>query len=430
MFPLTVGQQHHHARQLLQPSRRTAIQRSFRLAGELDVPSLLDAVRALVQRHEALRVSFVPTDEGYRQRPILMPSAARLINCQRVDGASEERFRAYVRAVLAKDILASWDEREDYPFRFRLIRMSQQLHALVVTVQHAVIDLRGMGVLERDLWAHYRGKRLLEPALDESGESVSGFLGAACQQQQFVERLAARNARFWKNRLDSVPRGLDVTPLGSADGGRQDFEETHRIEIDFSPRERDNFEHVAAVTGSTVFQLLLGIFASSVFRLSDQRKILIHMPFDIRQRANVGTLGMFAASLPVVVNRKSTVEAHQREVRDSVLQTAMHGHISPQTLVDAYGHNLDQIPLRSQIQANYVEVGRATASPDLADLTVDTDYYKPRFRPLAPALYLQVASNFDRSLKVELIANCTSLGAVAAMNMATSFRRLAKEVAS
>ncbi|MEU2953951.1 condensation domain-containing protein [Streptomyces xanthochromogenes] len=424
---MTVGQQHHHARQLLQPSRRTALQRSFRLEGELDVPSFLDSVRALVQRHEALRVAFVPTDEGFRQTSMPMPSAERLINCQRVDGATEERFDAYVRAVLAKDILAFWGDGEDYPFRFRLIRMSANLHVFMVTVQHAVIDLRGMGVLEGDLWSHYQGRRLLEPTLDATGKSIHGFLEAACQQQQVVERLAARNGRFWKNRLRSVQSRFDVSSVGPMG---QHFEEIYRIEINFSPQERGSLERIASMTSSTVFQLLLSIFASTAFSLTDQRQIVINMPFDIRQRANAGTLGMFATSLPVVVDRKPTAEALRREVRDSVLRTAMHGHISPGTLVDSYGHDLNQIPLHSQVQANYVDVGKATAPPRIPDLTVDMDYYKPRFRPLAPALYMQVASHFDESLKVELIANSSSIGAVAAGRMAHRFHGLAKKLAN
>ncbi|WP_458084061.1 non-ribosomal peptide synthetase [Streptomyces malaysiensis] len=134
------------------------VTRCLRLRGPLDADALVDAVNALVERHEILRTVFLDTEDEVLQR--VLPDSPALAGVTAAPGvrapetgaaagggdtagALDRQARAFA--------LRPFDLRREPPFRARLIRVSPTDHTLVLAFHHIGVDAWSLGVFEREL---------------------------------------------------------------------------------------------------------------------------------------------------------------------------------------------------------------------------------------------------------------------------------------
>src|SRR5438270_7578355 len=119
---------------------------ALRLTGPLNVASLTQAVSELPVRHESLRTTFTEVD-GVAQQVVQPPRPFAL--------PVVEVAAAELDQVLADEYARPFDLRRGPLFRALLVRLAESEHVLLLTAHHIVIDGWSMGVLVRELAAHY-----------------------------------------------------------------------------------------------------------------------------------------------------------------------------------------------------------------------------------------------------------------------------------
>ncbi|MEV4146197.1 amino acid adenylation domain-containing protein [Amycolatopsis sp. NPDC049691] len=237
---------------------------AFRLTGTPDIDALRRDVRGLVERHPALRTAFEATSDGLRQvtKPAYDPWT----------DPSDDFFTAPFDLASGRLLRAAW--RPDGTF-------SLCLH-------HIAVDGWSLNILFREL----SGAR---PRPDP--HTPLDF--AAWQSRWFA-------SPGYRDRL--TDRSDDAEPLGPAAlAGR-----LHTTRID-----RERVDRWAAELGLTRFQLLLGVFAWSLYAVTGRTRPRIAAPVANRPvREFEDSVGMFANTvrLPLTVDPDEDLDSQLRRL--------------------------------------------------------------------------------------------------------------------
>ncbi|WP_331449310.1 amino acid adenylation domain-containing protein [Streptomyces prasinus] len=127
---------------------------ALRLRGRTDVPALTAALRALVERHEALRTTF-DTVDGHGVQHV-HPAPEVPLTLHDLSAAAETERAARLEELLEAERARTFDLRRGPLLHAGLVRLSDEEHVLTLTLHHIVTDGWSTGVLTGDLAHFYR----------------------------------------------------------------------------------------------------------------------------------------------------------------------------------------------------------------------------------------------------------------------------------
>jgi nonribosomal peptide synthetase DhbF len=181
----------------------------LRLRGRLDTAALRSALLDVVGRHESLRTVF-PSEEGTPHQVVLPLSEVDgellLVGADVAENGLQEALDTAARH--------SFDLRTDVPIRARLLRVAPEDHVLLVLVHHIVGDGWSMGPFHRDLATAYRA-RSAGGAPDWRPLPVQ-YADYSLWEREVLghdddpDSIAATQARYWREALDSLPVELPL----------------------------------------------------------------------------------------------------------------------------------------------------------------------------------------------------------------------------
>lgn len=193
-----------------------------RWRGKLDLDALRRTLGALVQRHGALRTRIV-----LRGRTPMQEVREAISHELVVDDLTkmEDHLRdAEVRRLIYKYTFDSIDVKSYPLFRFRLIKIQEEDHVLIMVMEHIITDGVSINILQTDLFSLYQD---LSAGKTSSLPSVSmQFADYARSQRRAVQSWIGHHYPYWKQRLkgcrrvrfpgdrnDKGRRGLEALPF-------------------------------------------------------------------------------------------------------------------------------------------------------------------------------------------------------------------------
>jgi amino acid adenylation domain-containing protein/non-ribosomal peptide synthase protein (TIGR01720 family) len=341
---------------------------AVRLTGPLDVEALAAALRAIGERHEVLRTSFA--SDGERPRAVVH------------DDVTFELSREDLSHVAADDrdaaVLARAGEIAAQPFdlavaplaRAALLRLSDDEHALVFSMHHAIADGWSMGVVVRELGALYR-------AHAEGGDAGLPALPIAYtdyarwQREWMSGEVLERELTYWKRALEGAPTTLDLPtdrprpPVISYRGAR--------ASIRFPEGLGEAVSELCKKESVTLYMLALAGFGALLHRYSGQDDVLIGTSVADRKRAETeGLVGYFLNQLVFRVDMRGepTFRELLRRVRETSLAAYAHQDLPFERLVEhlRVAPDMSRAPLFQVM----VDVPNAPAKPlELAGVTLE-----------------------------------------------------------
>ncbi|GAB2444441.1 non-ribosomal peptide synthase/polyketide synthase [Streptomyces incanus] len=129
---------------------------ALRLRGRLDGPALTAALRALVERHEALRTTF-DTVDGHGVQ-IVHPAPDVPLPLHDLSAMAQTERAARLEELLEAERARTFDLRRGPLLHAGLIRLPDDEHVLTLTLHHIVTDGWSTGVLTGDLAHFYRAE--------------------------------------------------------------------------------------------------------------------------------------------------------------------------------------------------------------------------------------------------------------------------------
>jgi amino acid adenylation domain-containing protein len=325
-FPLSQGQRAlWFLNRLALESSAYNISGALSIKGELNSEALHRALQALVDRHPALRTSFIASQEELFQQ---------VREQEEVDFGIEDASRwspAHLNRRLTKESSCTFSLETGPLFRVRLFTKSNVDYVLLLVMHHIISDYWSIGVLNREL------SRLYQAELDNKPPTL------APQSLRFADYVR------WESEMLSGPEGERLwsywqkqlggeLPSLNLPGDRiRPAVQTHAgdaLQFELSAEITERLRALAQSRMATLYMVLLAAFELLLYRHTGQSDLVIGSPTAGRRWAEVtNAVGYFVN--PVVIRADLSPDTTFNRFLDQVRQTAL----------DAFEHQAYPFPL-------------------------------------------------------------------------------------
>ena len=295
-MPLTPAQQQIWVFERLQPGTPAYhIFNHFRIEGELDLHAFERAWTTLVQRHDALRISF--GERAGEPVQTIVENVDLPVKVIDLMDVPEERRGRELQRCIGEEAMRPFDLSRAPLLRAGLVRLSPVSNVMLMATHHLVSDMWSLGILQNDLVALYNAYRAgREPELPaktlQFGDVVLRQTLPAQKQR------GERQLRYWKDALSGTTGLLDLptdrprTAVASAEGARYVWR--------FPDALRDAMAELARGEGATQFMLMLCAFQALLARWSGDSDIVVGTPVaNRRTMEEESVVGLFVNTVAV-----------------------------------------------------------------------------------------------------------------------------------
>lgn len=286
--PLTLGQD--NMIRCIRTSRPEQINKEsvWPVPDRTTLPAALDALRALLERHESLRTAFPPGPgaDGFPERQEVRPDGEFTVTTVPVEGRDEREVQALAEEVGRADVAVPFDLAAAPRLRLLLLTDGGLVRRLVVVACHAGVDGAAVTLLIQD-WLDLAAGKELPPATSRTPLQV-----AAQEQSPQGRRKTAAALKHWETILTTGPQavfaadGITGPPNGLA---------TLLLR---SRAAATDLDALCRRTGASPSVVLLAVFAALTAHRADRPDLVFAALSANRQRAaladHIGTLAQDA----------------------------------------------------------------------------------------------------------------------------------------
>ena len=280
--------------------------------GKVTPDDATGAMQQVVERQEALRVSFLPG----KDRPLQMIRQDGQANFRSHELTPSQCTPEAIEEIAREIFSKPFDMLQGPLYRIELLRRTADDHVLVLAIHHAIADGWTLGIFVQELVVAYfqrlRGAGEPLPAVTLSYTAWGAAERAFWQPAELEPRVA-----FWKKHLAGYRR------LWSALEGPDTASGTHQRIVSHFPAELATAaKELARRCGATLFSTLLAAFQIALSRWSGSDDILVGAPVANRTKQSVNeTMGSFAGIVPVrgKVDHERSFPASVRAVHQTTL---------------------------------------------------------------------------------------------------------------
>jgi hypothetical protein len=279
------------------------------IRGELSISDIKDAFDSIVQRHEALSMTF-------RERGGIIEGALHEI-ADRYFASFERPGARYedLMPLIISDTKRNLRLDQDPLFHVRVFRTSPQTHIVVYWVHHIVSDARSLDVIKAELGAGWRATAN-PPAGDPRGRFLQ-FCAADAALEQNPH--FARSLEYWRSRLD--PK-LPPTRIYRRSAAAKEPYRGGRVIHRFGQQLSRTIDTAAKASNTTVYVLLLANFLATLSKYTEDERLAIGLFALNRSRSQCkNVVGYYANPmvLQVAVRKNQSPRDFARELMSSIL---------------------------------------------------------------------------------------------------------------
>jgi hypothetical protein len=292
--PLSFAQQRIWFLNQLEPASpaynlRTAV----RLVGRLDVALLERSLNAIVQRHEALRTTFLSVNGQPQQ--VIAPTLSISLPVVTLDHLPLAERDAQLLERQLQDTEQPFDLEHGPLLRTSLLRLGAEEHVLLLTMHHIISDGWSQGVQLHELAALYAAFAHGKPSpLPELPIQYADYV--LWQRDWLQGSILDEQLVYWKTQLEPLPHVLDL----STDRPRPVVATSHGAWAYFtvSASLLDQLKNMSRREGVTLFMTLLATFDLLLYRYTGQCDLVVGSPVAGRTRSELeGLIGCFVNML-------------------------------------------------------------------------------------------------------------------------------------
>ena len=260
------------------------------LKGAITAHDCIAAMQRVVDRHEVLRLSFLPSKGQAVQ---MIQSHAEPVMQFRDLPASSSNTES-VDAAARQVAQTAFDLLQGPLYRVEVLRLATNHHVLVVAIHHAIADGWSLGVLVQDLYAAY-AQVLLGVSGGLPPVPLSYTAWGAAERALWQPATMEQRAAYWKTCLVDAPRLWDDR-ADALDDSDQLQRRIASVSAELGRAVRD----LARKTGATLFSTLLAAFQITLSKWTGVNDIVVGTPVANRSRQEVReTMGYFSSIVPL-----------------------------------------------------------------------------------------------------------------------------------
>lgn len=301
-----------------------------RLSGNLKISVLKKAINAVVQRHEALRTTFITV----KAEPCQVIHPHLTVELPVLELSDKESAHSEVMEIVKAEAEKPFDLTQGPLIRALLLRLSEDESLLLITMHHIVSDAWSVGVLIYELSALYNGFALeKDSGLSELAVQYADF--AVWQRKWLHDKVLERQLSYWKKQLDGASVAIELPsdrprPQVHTFKGRAE-------EIVIEPELIKRLRKLSSQKSCTLYMTLLAAFGVLVSRYTGIDDITIGTPIANRTRREIEPLiGFFVNTLVLRLDLSGnpTFMALLDRIRQMALEAYAHQDMPFEQLVE------------------------------------------------------------------------------------------------
>jgi len=293
------------------------------IKGAMTFDEVETAIQRVVDRQEAMRVSFLPGKE--RALQMVRASGKAVVGYRELTSA-EARPEA-LEELMKETYRQPFELMQGPLHRVDMLRRAANDHVLAFSIHHSIADGWSLGVFVQDLCTAYVmglsglrkavavGVMGMRNALPPVPQTYSEW--AAAERAFWQPAELSRRADFWKSRLDGSSL-LWGDSKGTARAGGSLQRWVSAVPADLTRAVRD----LATRTSATLFSTLLAAFQLALSKWAGKDDLLVGTPVANRTRESTRqTMGYFAGVVPLrgQVDLAQTFADRVRMVHDTAV---------------------------------------------------------------------------------------------------------------
>ncbi len=275
------------------------------IEGRLDIDRLKSAVKEIVNRHDAFRMSFHIKDNT----PVMIVAKEVEFEIDELECTGEEEL-----PLLLKTFVKPFDMQKAPLFRARIIKIDDMKHILFVDMHHIVTDGMSSVIFDKELVQIYLGKELKEPNVQYADYAV-------WQNMQLNSENLKKQEKYWLKKFEGeipvleLPTDFQRPSIQSFEGDRVIFE----ADNDLSER----ILRLSEKTGTTLYMVLMSAYKVLLSKYTGQDEIIVASPITDRKMEELqNVIGMFVNTVVLWSNPSSekTFVQYLHEVKQIALE--------------------------------------------------------------------------------------------------------------
>nr|WP_315033462.1 non-ribosomal peptide synthetase [uncultured Chryseobacterium sp.] len=254
---------------------------AFMITGALDHNKMAEAFRKIIARHEILRVCFkLENDSPVQSIREYVPFEIEFFSAT----------LQHAPAVIS-DFIRPFDLESAPLIRAGLIKIDEEKHILITDRHHIISDGVSLGIFIREVISLYKGESLSPVQLQYKDYAV-------WQENKAFQKNIENQKQYWQEVFETPASILKLATdyerpsVITYNGTGFDFE----IGIERSQK----LNGLAKSLNTTLFSVVLGAFKIMLYKLTDQKDVIIGTPVSGRRHTDLeNILGAFINVLPL-----------------------------------------------------------------------------------------------------------------------------------
>lgn len=257
----------------------------------VDVDVMRRAVAFLVDRHQALRLSFRDTPDGPRQR--VLPEHALEVPLADLTGKADPE--AELDRLIRAENGRPFDDLGTPPARVRIYRLASEHYCVYANLHHIISDGTSMGILLHELLLSYRALAVGDaPSLAPLATTFDGFVRDRRQWLSGTQSQAME--AYW---LDRLAAPLPRLRIGDHDAPADEVV-NETVEFGVDADVTAGLTVLAKELRVTLHVLLLSAFVVALRDIGSDDDIVVCVPFSGRDTSKLeGMVGNFVNPLSI-----------------------------------------------------------------------------------------------------------------------------------
>ncbi|SDW66822.1 amino acid adenylation domain-containing protein/thioester reductase domain-containing protein [Marininema mesophilum] len=311
---------------------------SIQIKGNLDRKRLQRALQHVVEKHIALQMNIVSTNEGLKQ----IKQEQLYVDLEFYDWPSYSMFEKnqMLEESLISNLHTRFNLTSDALFRFQLYRLESNEYFLHLMFHHIIFDGWSLGLFLKDLERAYSSNQTIE--MEKNDDGINEYKKLLNKHQNYIgSEEYASSGEYWRAKLDGTlswsefptrsARSLVTTYQGGA------------LQSAITPTLSNFVKQFSKENHVSSYRVWLSIYVVLLHQMTNQTDLLIGMPINTRSRdeREREVFGYFVNIVPVRIafSPNETFTELVQKVNKTVQEAIVHRHFPMNHLIQQLDKN-------------------------------------------------------------------------------------------
>lgn len=306
---------------------------AVRFGGPLSTPVLVRCLNEIVRRHDVLRTTFTPTEQGALQ--VIAPELTLAPVHVDLEPLPAGQRATELAGLILRECRRPFDLSKGPLIQVTLFRLQEHEHVMLVMMHHSISDGWSRGIFMRELALLYAACCQGQPSpLPDLPVQYADF--ASWQRAWLEGEVLTRQLAYWREQLRGMPATLDL-PTDHPVTIEQSFQGATRW-LHLSPQLTAALRELSRHESVTLFMTLLAALNILLARTTGRTDIVVGTDVANRTRREVESLiGFFVNQLVIRTDLSGHPTFRQvlQRVRDAALGAYANQDLPFEKLVEA-----------------------------------------------------------------------------------------------